>query len=572
MDDLLQLGKHTFRSRLFIGTGKYKDVAETRAALEASGAEVITVALRRVNLKERGEGSLMGLLTDRTRSWTLLPNTAGCYTVDEAVRTCRLARELGLSELVKLEVIGDPKTLFPDNELTLEAAKILVKEGFTVLPYCIDDPIACRKLEDLGCAAVMPLAAPIGSGLGIRNPHNLAIILEQARVPVIVDAGVGTASDAAVAMELGCHGVLMNTAIALAQRPILMAEAMRDAIIAGRKAFLAGRMPRRLHASASSPLDGVVRLPVMLGRIATIAHNTYREAVRARILLGLAALALATALYSIAVGAFTLKDAPRVVSDLGAASISLYAIVVAVVVGGTSLYRELEQKTIYPILARPIHRWEYLVGKYLGTVLTLLVFIAFDAGAVLLIVATMAGRSPLIGVGVGLGAVGVLGVAAWKAPRWATTLPIPLGLLVAAVGAWLASGAPDEQRVVLGMSALALLEVGVVAALATLFASFSSPFLSAVFTLGTVIVGRSADTLAKLPESVFGSTVKAAGVLLSKVVPNLLVYAPPRPLLTGESTTGNLLAHLGGAAIQTVAWAVGLLALSSLIFRRRDFL
>jgi thiazole synthase len=259
MEDLLNIGSHTFRSRLFIGTGKYRDVEETRAALQASGAEVITVALRRVNLKERGEGSLMGLLTDKERRWTLLPNTAGCYTADEAVRTCRLARELGLSELVKLEVIGDPKTLFPDNEQTLAAAKILVSEGFTVLPYCTDDPIVCRKLEDLGCAAVMPLAAPIGSGLGIRNPHNLAIILEQARVPVIVDAGVGTASDAAVAMELGCHGVLMNTAIALAQRPILMAEAMRDAVIAGRKAFLAGRMPRKLYASASSPLEGVVR-------------------------------------------------------------------------------------------------------------------------------------------------------------------------------------------------------------------------------------------------------------------------------------------------------------------------
>jgi thiazole synthase len=259
MEDLLTIGSHTFRSRLFIGTGKYRDVEETRAALLASGAEVITVALRRVNLKERGEGSLMGLLTDRERRWTLLPNTAGCYTVDEAVRTCRLARELGLSDLVKLEVIGDQKTLFPDNEQTLAAAKILVSEGFTVLPYCTDDPIVCRKLEDLGCAAVMPLAAPIGSGLGIRNPHNLAIILEQARVPVIVDAGVGTASDAAVAMELGCHGVLMNTAIALAQKPTLMAEAMRDAVIAGRKAFLAGRMPRKLYASASSPLEGVVR-------------------------------------------------------------------------------------------------------------------------------------------------------------------------------------------------------------------------------------------------------------------------------------------------------------------------
>jgi thiazole synthase len=259
MDEPLRVGPHSFRSRLFIGTGKYRDVAQTRAALEASGADVITVALRRVNLSERGEGSLMALLTDPARTWKLLPNTAGCYTADEAVRTCRLARELGLSDMVKLEVIGDQRTLFPDNEATLEAARVLVKEGFTVLPYCIDDPIICRKLEDAGCAAVMPLAAPIGSGLGIRNPHNLMIILEQARVPVIVDAGVGTASDAAVAMELGCHGVLMNTAIAGAREPILMAEAMREAVSAGRKAFLAGRIARKLHASASSPVDGVVR-------------------------------------------------------------------------------------------------------------------------------------------------------------------------------------------------------------------------------------------------------------------------------------------------------------------------
>ncbi len=254
--DVLTLGKHTFRSRLFVGTGKYKDVPETRRALEASGAEVVTVALRRVNLKERGEGSMMSLLTEGR--WTLLPNTAGCYTADEAVRTCRLARELGLSNLVKLEVIGDQRTLFPDNEATLEAARILVKEGFTVLPYCIDDPIVCKKLEELGCAAVMPLAAPIGSGLGIRNPYNLAIIREQTKVPLIVDAGVGTASDAAVAMELGCDGVLMNTAIAGAKDPVLMAEAMRDGVIAGRKAFLAGRIPRKLHASASSPETGLI--------------------------------------------------------------------------------------------------------------------------------------------------------------------------------------------------------------------------------------------------------------------------------------------------------------------------
>ena len=251
--DVLTLGRYTFQSRLFVGTGKYQDVDETRRALEASGAQVVTVALRRINLKDRGEGSMMSLLS--SGKYTILPNTAGCYTADEAVRTCRLARELGVGDLVKLEVIGDQKTLFPDNEATLEAARLLVKEGFTVLPYCIDDPIVCRKLEDIGCAAVMPLAAPIGSGLGIRNPYNLMIIREQSKVPVIVDAGVGTASEAAYAMELGCDGVLMNTAIAGAKNPILMAEAMRDGVTAGRKAFLAGRIPRKLYATASSPTD-----------------------------------------------------------------------------------------------------------------------------------------------------------------------------------------------------------------------------------------------------------------------------------------------------------------------------
>jgi thiazole synthase len=255
-DDILVIGKHRFASRLIVGTGKYKDVDETARAIQASGAELVTVALRRVNLQERSEGSMMSFLT--RGSFKLLPNTAGCSTADEAVRTCRLARELGLSDLVKLEVIGDNKTLFPDNEQTLAAAKLLVNEGFTVLPYCIDDPIVCKKLEDLGCAAVMPLAAPIGSGLGIRNPHNLVIILEHAKVPVIVDAGVGTASDAAVAMELGCHGVLMNTAIAGAKNPVLMAEAMREAVQAGRKAYLAGRIPKKLYATASSPESGLI--------------------------------------------------------------------------------------------------------------------------------------------------------------------------------------------------------------------------------------------------------------------------------------------------------------------------
>jgi thiazole synthase len=252
----LKIGPYTFNSRLIVGTGKYRDVPQTEAALIESGAEVVTVALRRVNLSDRSEGSLMSLLA--SKRWMILPNTAGCHTAEEALRTLRLARELGIADLVKLEVIGDPRTLYPDNEQTLEAARLLVREGFVVLPYCMDDPVLCRKLEDLGCAAVMPLAAPIGSGLGIQNPYNLRIILESAKVPVIVDAGVGTASDAAVAMELGCDGVLMNTAIALAKDPVLMAGAMRDAVTAGRRAFLAGRIPRRLHAAASSPESGLI--------------------------------------------------------------------------------------------------------------------------------------------------------------------------------------------------------------------------------------------------------------------------------------------------------------------------
>ncbi|MBW2457626.1 MAG: thiazole synthase [Deltaproteobacteria bacterium] len=260
-DDVLRIGDLTFRSRLFVGTGKYRDVAETKQALEVSGAEVVTVALRRVDLKDQSQGSMMGLLTGADGDeppFTLLPNTAGCFTVEDAVRTCRLARELGLGDLVKLEVIGDEKTLFPDNGKTIEAAKILLAEGMTVLPYCTDDPIVCKQLEEAGCPAVMPLAAPIGSGLGIRNPFNLTIIIEQANVPVIVDAGVGTASDAAVAMELGCDGVLMNTAIAAASDPIAMARAMRLAVEAGRLAYRAGRMPRRLYANASSPLTGLI--------------------------------------------------------------------------------------------------------------------------------------------------------------------------------------------------------------------------------------------------------------------------------------------------------------------------
>ena len=256
MDDALVIAGKSFSSRLIVGTGKYKSVEETEKAIDASGAEIVTVALRRVDLNDRGSGSLMALL--QKKKWLVLPNTAGCYTADEAIRTLRLARELGIAEMVKLEVIGDAKTLYPDNEQTLEAAKVLVKEGFTVLPYCIDDPILCKKLEDAGCAAVMPLAAPIGSGLGIRNPHNLSIILEHAKVPVIVDAGVGTASDAAIAMELGCDGVLMNTAIAHAKDPVIMAGAMRDAVRAGRMARIAGRMPKTRYANASSPTAGLI--------------------------------------------------------------------------------------------------------------------------------------------------------------------------------------------------------------------------------------------------------------------------------------------------------------------------
>jgi thiazole synthase len=256
MEDFFELAGRRYRSRLIVGTGKYKDFDETKRAIEISGAEIVTVAVRRVNITDPQKENLLDYLDPK--KYTILPNTAGCYNAEDAVRTCRLAREAGVGKLVKLEVIGDDRTLFPDLPATLEAAKTLVKEGFIVLPYITDDPITAKKLEEIGCAAVMPLAAPIGSGLGIRNPYNIRIILEQAKVPVIVDAGVGTASDAAVAMELGCAGVLMNTAIASAKNPILMAEAMRQAVEAGRKAYLAGRIPRKLYATASSPLDGLV--------------------------------------------------------------------------------------------------------------------------------------------------------------------------------------------------------------------------------------------------------------------------------------------------------------------------
>jgi thiazole synthase len=251
------LAGRSFNSRLIIGTGKYRDFTETKAALEESGAEIVTVAVRRVNITDPGKENLLDYIDPRR--YQILPNTAGCYTVEEAVRTCRLAREAGVGDLVKLEVIGDQATLFPDVPATIEAAKILVKEGFKVLPYITDDPVACLKLAEIGCAAVMPLAAPIGSGMGIRNPFNLRIILEQARVPVIVDAGVGTASDASEAMELGCDGLLINSAIAGAKDPIAMARAMKLAVEAGRLAYLSGRIETKLYATASSPLNGLIR-------------------------------------------------------------------------------------------------------------------------------------------------------------------------------------------------------------------------------------------------------------------------------------------------------------------------
>jgi thiazole synthase len=254
--DALTIAGRTFQSRLIVGTGKYSSHAVMRQAHEASGAEMVTVAVRRVNISDRSRESLLDYID--TSRITLLPNTAGCYTADEAIRTARLGREAGLSNWVKLEVIGDEQTLFPDNAALIEATRVLVKEGFVVLPYTTDDPVVCRKLEDAGAAAVMPLGAPIGSGLGIQNPNNLRIIREFSRVPVIVDAGVGTASDAAVAMELGADGVLMNTAIAGATDPVRMARAMRLAVEAGRLAFTAGRIPRRLYANASSPVEGMV--------------------------------------------------------------------------------------------------------------------------------------------------------------------------------------------------------------------------------------------------------------------------------------------------------------------------
>lgn len=310
----------------------------------------------------------------------------------------------------------------------------------------------------------------------------------------------------------------------------------------------------------------------MLSRIGVIALNTYREAVRAWILHGLFALALATGGYSLVIGAYAVQNTLRTVSDVGSASISFYGIIVAVVLGATSLYRELELKTIFPILARPLSRTEYLVGKYLGTLLTVLVFVFANAGALLLALADLSHRSTWLVLLSGLGSILVVLLIGWRLPRARTYLPIPWAAAVLFVGWVLAANAPDDRRVVLGFALLTLCEVGIVAALATLFSSFSSPFLTAVFTFSVFIVGRSADTLAHLPARVFGTTVQSIGGFLSKVFPNLMLYAPPRALLTGEALGASLGRYTLLAAAHALCWGVGLLALASLIFRRRDFL
>ncbi|GLQ07055.1 sulfur carrier protein ThiS [Sneathiella chinensis] len=255
-EDSFEIAGQKFTSRLIVGTGKYKDFEETKLAIEASGAEIVTVAVRRVNIMDRSQPMLVDYVDPK--KYTFLPNTAFCYTAEEALRTLRLAREAGGWDLVKLEVLGDEKTLYPNMPETLKAARVLIDEGFKVMVYCSDDPILCKELEDMGCVAIMPLGAPIGSGLGIQNPVGISIINEQANVPVLVDAGVGTASDAAIAMELGCDGVLMNSAIAHAKDPIRMADAMKHAVIAGRQAYLAGRMPKKMYANPSSPLAGLI--------------------------------------------------------------------------------------------------------------------------------------------------------------------------------------------------------------------------------------------------------------------------------------------------------------------------
>lgn len=310
----------------------------------------------------------------------------------------------------------------------------------------------------------------------------------------------------------------------------------------------------------------------MFGRVAAIALNTYRESLRARILLGLAGVAFAVALYSLIVGAFTLKNAPRVVSDLGAASISIFSVAVAVIIGATSLHRELEQKTLFPILARPIRRSEYLVGKYLGMLLTIGVFVMADAALVLFLSAGLASKSTALLLGVGLGLSAIFVLLGWRIPSMRTYGPIPWAACALLAGAWLSDGAPDERRVVLTSALLTMFEIGIVAAIATLFASFSTPALSALFTLGVFVVGRQADALTRLPERQFGQTLHDAGVMLAKFVPNLQLYVPARPLLLGEVVTVKLAEYVGMAALTSVGWAVGLLTVSVLVFNERDFL
>lgn len=309
----------------------------------------------------------------------------------------------------------------------------------------------------------------------------------------------------------------------------------------------------------------------MLARVFTIALNTYRESVRARILLGLAGVAFAVSLYSLIVGAFTLNDAPRVVSDLGAASISFFGVAVAVVIGATSLHRELEQKTLFPILARPIRRGEYLVGKYLGILLTIAVFIAADAGLVLFLSAWLGGRAQALLLGLALSLVLGFAIIAYRSPKARTYGPIAWSVALLAAGIAMSAVAPTERRVVLAASTLALLEVSIVAALAMLFSAFSTPFMSALFTIGVFIVGRQADALANLPVKHFGALVHDLGVGLSKVVPNLQIYVPPRPLLTGEVVSPELGSYLAMATLASLGWAVGLMVVASLVFAKRDF-
>jgi len=310
----------------------------------------------------------------------------------------------------------------------------------------------------------------------------------------------------------------------------------------------------------------------MFGRISAIALNTYRESVRARILLGLAGVAFAVSVYSLIVGAYTLNNAPRVVSDLGSASISVFSLAVAMIIGATSLHRELEQKTLFPILARPIRRGEYLVGKYIGTLLTIAVFIMADAGVVLMLGAGLAGRSIGLIVGGVLGLLAVVGVVAWRVPIMRTYGPIPWAAGMLALGIVLSGVTAGERQVVVVSCLLTLLEIGIVAAIVTLFASFSTPFLSALLTLGVFIVGRNADNLARLPIKTFGQTAHDVFAAVSKVVPNLQIYVPPRPLLLGEVASVNLTAYVGMASVTSIGWAIGLLTVAVLVFNERDFL